>query len=121
MQCVPERLRGGRSEEIRNGTAAASFAHRFTMATDPGSSLLLYAGGDATTANVMEDVQESALVHYMNLTGKDWQDLWEHLQAADAVLGRYGVSLGTYEGPAHDARDVVVSFFQPVPVFLGGY
>ena len=70
----------GRSEEIRNGTAAASFAHRFTMATDPGSSLLLYAGGHATTANVMEDVQESALVHYMNLTGKDWQDLWEHLQ-----------------------------------------
>ena len=100
----------GRSEEIRNGTAAASFAHRFTMATDPGSSLLLYAGGHATTANVMEDVQESALVHYMNLTGKDWQDLWEHLQAADAVLGRYGVSLGTYEGPAHDARDVVESF-----------
>ena len=100
----------GRSEEIRNGTAAASFAHRFTMATDPGSSLLLYAGGHTTTANVMEDVQESALVHYMNLTGKDWQDLWEHLQAADAVLGRYGVSLGTYEGPAHDARDVVESF-----------
>ena len=100
----------GRSEEIRNGTAAASFAHRFTMAADPGSSLLLYAGGHATTANVMEDVQESALVHYMNLTGKDWQDLWEHLQAADAVLGRYGVSLGTYEGPAHDARDVVESF-----------
>lgn len=26
------------------------------------------------------------------------------------VLGRYGVSLGTYEGPAHDARDVVESF-----------
>lgn len=100
----------GRSDEIRNGTAAASFAHRFTMATDPGSSLLLYAGGHVTTANVMEDVQESALVHYMNLTGKDWQDLWEHLQAADAVLGRYGVSLGTYEGPAHDARDVVESF-----------
>ena len=100
----------GRADEIRNGTAAASFAHRFTMATDPGSSLLLYAGGHATTANVMEDVQESALVHYMNLTGKDWQDLWEHLQAADAVLGRYGVSLGTYEGPAHDARDVVESF-----------
>ena len=100
----------GRSEEIRSGTAAASFAHRFTMAADPGSSLLLYAGGHATTANVMEDVQESALVHYMNLTGKDWQDLWEHLQAADAVLGRYGVSLGTYEGPAHDARDVVESF-----------
>ena len=99
-----------RSEEIRSGTAAASFAHRFTMAADPGSSLLLYAGGHATTANVMEDVQESALVHYMNLTGKDWQDLWEHLQAADAVLGRYGVSLGTYEGPAHDARDVVESF-----------
>ena len=100
----------GRSEEIRSGTAAASFAHRFTMAADPGSSLLLYAGGHATTANVMEDVQESALVHYMNLTGKDWQDLWEHLQAADAVLGRYGVSLGTYEGPAHDVRDVVESF-----------
>lgn len=100
----------GRSDEIRNGTAAASFAHRFTMAADPGSSLLLYAGGHVTTANVMEDVQESALVHYMNLTGKDWQDLWEHLQAADAVLGRYGVSLGTYEGPAHDARDVVESF-----------
>ena len=100
----------GRSEEIRSGTAAASFAHRFTMAADPGSSLLLYAGGHATTANVIEDVQESALVHYMNLTGKDWQDLWEHLQAADAVLGRYGVSLGTYEGPAHDAMDVVESF-----------
>ncbi len=100
----------GRADEIKSGTAAASFAHRFTMAADPGSSLLLYAGGHATTANVMEDVQESALVHYMNLTGKDWQDLWEHLQAADAVLGRYGVSLGTYEGPAHDARDVVESF-----------
>lgn len=100
----------GRADEIRSGTAAASFAHRFTMAADPGSSLLLYAGGHATTANVMEDVQESALVHYMNLTGKDWQDLWEHLQAADAVLGRYGVSLGTYEGPAHDAKDVVESF-----------
>lgn len=100
----------GRADEIKSGTAAASFAHRFTMAADPGSSLLLYAGGHATTANVMEDVQESALVHYMNLTGKDWQDLWEHLQAADAVLGRYGVSLGTYEGPAYDARDVVESF-----------
>ena len=100
----------GRADEIKSGTAAASFAHRFTMAADPGSSLLLYAGGHATTANVMEDVQESALVHYMNLTGKDWQDLWEHLQAADAALGRYGVSLGTYEGPAHDARDVVESF-----------
>ena len=99
-----------RAEEIRSGTTAASAAHRFTMAADPGSSLLLYAGGYARTANVMEDVQESALVHYMNLTGKDWQDLWEHLQAADAVLGRYGVSLGTYEGPAHDARDVVESF-----------
>ena len=99
-----------RSEEIRSGTTAASAAHRFTMAADPGSSLLLYAGGHARTANVMEDVQESALVHYMNLTGKDWQDLWEHLQAADAVLGRYGVSLGTYEGPAHDASDVVESF-----------
>lgn len=99
-----------RAEEIRSGTAAASAAHRFTMAADPGSSLLLYAGGHARTANVMEDVQESALVHYMNLTGKDWQDLWEHLQAADAVLGRYGVSLGTYEGPAHDAGDVVESF-----------
>lgn len=100
----------GRADEIKSGTAAASFAHRFTMAADPGSSLLLYAGGHSTTANVMEDVQESALVHYMNLTGKDWQDLWEHLQAADAVLGRYGVSLGTYEGPAYDARDVVESF-----------
>lgn len=99
-----------RSEEIRSGTTAASAAHRFTMAADPGSSLLLYAGGHARTANVMEDVQESALVHYMNLTGKDWQDLWEHLQAADAVLGRYGVNLGTYEGPAHDVRDVVESF-----------
>ena len=99
-----------RSEEIRSGTTAASAAHRFTMAADPGSSLLLYAGGHARTANVIEDVQESALVHYMNLTGKDWQDLWEHLQAADAVLGRYGVNLGTYEGPAHDVRDVVESF-----------
>ncbi|WP_354832459.1 hypothetical protein ABGM91_11445 [Akkermansia muciniphila] len=99
-----------RAEEIRSGTTAASAAHRFTMAADPGSSLLLYAGGHARTANVMEDVQESALVHYMNLTGKDWQDLWEHLQAADAVLGRYGVNLGTYEGPAHDVRDVVESF-----------
>lgn len=99
-----------RSKEIRSGTTAASAAHRFTMAADPGSSLLLYAGGHARTANVMEDVQESALVHYMNLTGKDWQDLWEHLQAADAVLGRYGVNLGTYEGPAHDVRDVVESF-----------
>lgn len=99
-----------RAEEIRSGTAAASAAHRFTIAADPGSSLLLYAGGHTTTANVMEDVQESALVHYMNLTGKDWQDLWEHLQAADAVLGRYGVSLGTYEGPAKHAEDVVESF-----------
>lgn len=99
-----------RAEEIRSGTTAASAAHRFTMAADPGSSLLLYAGGHARTANVMEDVQESALVHYMNLTGKDWQDLWEHLQAADAMLGRYGVNLGTYEGPAHDVRDVVESF-----------
>lgn len=99
-----------RAEEIRSGTTAASAAHRFTMAADPGSSLLLYAGGHARTANVMEDVQESALVHYMNLTGKDWQDLWEHLQAADAVLGRYGVNLGTHEGPAHDVRDVVESF-----------
>lgn len=99
-----------RSKEIRSGTTAASAAHRFTMAADPGSSLLLYAGGHARTANVIEDVQESALVHYMNLTGKDWQDLWEHLQAADAVLGRYGVNLGTYEGPAHDVRDVVESF-----------
>lgn len=99
-----------RAEQIRSGTTAASAAHRFTMAADPGSSLLLYAGGHARTANVMEDVQESALVHYMNLTGKDWQDLWEHLQAADAVLGRYGVNLGTYEGPAHDVRDVVESF-----------
>ena len=99
-----------RAKEIRSGTAAASFAHRFTMAADPGSSLLLYAGGHATTANVMEDVQESALVHYMNLTGKDWQDLWEHLQAADAVLGRYGMNLGTYEGPAKHAEDVVESF-----------
>lgn len=99
-----------RADEIRSGTTAASAAHRFTMAADPGSSLLLYAGGHARTANVMEDVQESALVHYMNLTGKDWQDLWEHLQAADAVLGRYGVNLGTYEGPAHDVRDVVESF-----------
>lgn len=99
-----------RAEEIRSGTTAASAAHRFTMAADPGSSLLLYAGGHARTANVMEDVQESALVHYMNLTGKDWQDLWEHLQGADAVLGRYGVSLGTYEGPAHDTSDVVESF-----------
>lgn len=99
-----------RAEEIRSGTTVASAAHRFTMAADPGSSLLLYAGGHARTANVMEDVQESALVHYMNLTGKGWQDLWEHLQAADAVLGRYGVNLGTYEGPAHDVRDVVESF-----------
>ena len=33
-----------RSEEIRSGTTAASAAHRFTMAADPGSSLLLYAG-----------------------------------------------------------------------------
>ena len=99
-----------RAKEIRSGTAAASSVHRFTMAADPGSSLLLYAGGHATTANVMEDVQESALVHYMNLTGKDWQDLWEHLQAADAVLGRYGMNLGTYEGPAKHAEDVVESF-----------
>ncbi len=99
-----------RAGEIRSGTAAASSVHRFTMAADPGSSLLLYAGGHATTANVMEDVQESALVHYMNLTGKDWQDLWEHLQAADAVLGRYGMNLGTYEGPAKHAEDVVESF-----------
>ena len=99
-----------RAEEIRSGTTAASAAHRFTMAADPGSSLLLYAGGHARTASVMEDVQEAALVHYMNLTGKDWQDLWEHLQAADAVLGRYGVSLGTYEGPAKRAEDVVESF-----------
>lgn len=99
-----------RAEEIRSGTTAASAAHRFTMAADPGSSLLLYAGGHVRTANVMEDIQESSLIHYMNLTGKNWQDLWEHLQAVDAVLGRYGVSLGTYEGQARSAGDVVESF-----------
>ena len=97
----------GEVKSIMRGAAPLSNAFRLKTAADIRNSLLLYSDGNATAAEIGEDVHESALAAYMADHQYNINQLWEELRKADKALG--GI-LGTYDGPLKNGLDAVEAF-----------